>query len=54
MATKAHNHSRQSRRDRVRRIAKAVAGHWLLVLASHTIAVVLVGNYLHLPSCDGR
>ncbi|MDQ1583274.1 MAG: hypothetical protein QOF36_1328 [Microbacteriaceae bacterium] len=54
MATQAPTHSRQSRPQRVLRFARTVAGHWLLVLASHTLAVVIVSTYLHLPSCGGR
>lgn len=58
MATQAHTHSRRPRPQRARRIAVTVSGHWLLVLLSHTLATIIVmvvfGQVLHLPSCDGR
>ena len=51
MATQAPTHSRQSRSQRVLRIARTVTGHWLLVLASHTIAVAVVATLVHRPPC---
>jgi hypothetical protein len=57
MATQAHPKSRRSGNRRVRRIAKTVAGHWLLVLASHTLAtavVIALAAVLKVPECGGR
>lgn len=42
MATKTRNHVRRNRRGYSRRIAKVVAESWLLVLASHTLATIVV------------
>ena len=50
MATKAHHHSRRSRR-RLRRIRKAVCGRWLLdqlVRTLTTILLMIVARWLHL------
>jgi hypothetical protein len=38
MATKAHHHSRRSRR--LRRVRKAVCGQWLLGQLVHTLAIM--------------
>ncbi len=51
MATQAPTHSRQSRSQRALRFAQTVAGHWLLVLASHTLAVVVIATLVHRPPC---
>jgi hypothetical protein len=40
MATQVHNRSQRPRRHRVRRVTKAMCGHWLLVLVSHTVAIM--------------
>ena len=55
MATKAHHHSRRSRR--LHRVRKAVCGQWLLVLLARTLAAILlmvVARWLHLPGCGGE
>jgi hypothetical protein len=52
MATKAHQHSRRSRRVR-----KAVCGQWLLALTTRTLSTVLlmvVARWLHLPMPRGE
>jgi hypothetical protein len=55
MATKVHNRSEHPRRQRVRRIAKALAGHVLLVLAADAIVTVVtgVGHLLHILPHSG-
>jgi hypothetical protein len=48
MATKAHRHSRRSRR-----LHSKFEAHWLLVLIARTLAsivVALVARWLHLPT----
>jgi hypothetical protein len=48
MATKAHRHSRRSRR-----LHSKFEAHWLLVLIARTLAsivVALVTRWLHLPT----
>jgi hypothetical protein len=56
MATQVHNRSQRPRRHRVRRVTKAMCGHWLLVLVSHTVAtivVMIVGHLLHVLPYSG-
>jgi hypothetical protein len=55
MATRAHPHSRRSRR--LRRARNAVCGQWLLALIAHTLSTVLlmvVARWLHLPMPGGE
>jgi hypothetical protein len=54
MATHTHTTNRRPRRHGVRLVGKVVAGHWLLVLLSHTIAVVVlmvVDHFLRVTPC---
>lgn len=54
MATKAHHHSRRSRR--LRRVGNAVCGQWLLALIARTLASIIlmvVARWLHLPVPGG-
>lgn len=56
MATKAHHHSRRSRR-RLRRVRKAVCGQWLLDQLAHvltTILLMVIAHWLHLPGPGGE
>ena len=56
MATHLRNDHR-SRHHRARRLVRAVGGHWLLVLVSHTVAsivVLAVAHFLHVPACGGE
>jgi hypothetical protein len=53
MATRAHQHSRRSRRLR----RYAVCGRWLLPLIARTLSTVLlmvVARWLHLPVPGGE
>lgn len=55
MATRAHQHSRRSRR--LRRFRKAVCGQWLLSLTARTLSTILlmvVARWLHLPMPGGE
>jgi hypothetical protein len=55
MATRAHQHSRRSRR--LRRVCNAVCGQWLLALIARTLSTVLlmvVARWLHLPMPGGE
>jgi hypothetical protein len=57
MATHAHTRSRRPRRHGVRLVGRTIAGHWLLVLLSHTIAVIvlmLIDSYLRVSPCGTR
>jgi hypothetical protein len=54
MATRAHQHSRRSRR--VHRVRNAVCGEWLLALIGRTLSTVLlmvVARWLNLPTPGG-
>jgi hypothetical protein len=55
MATRAHQHSRHSRR--LRRVRNAFCGQWLLALIARTLSTVLlmvVARWLHLPLPGGE
>jgi hypothetical protein len=55
MATRAHQHSRRSRR--LRRVRNAVCDHWLLAPIARTLSTVLlmvVARWLHLPLPGGE
>lgn len=56
MAHKVTRHSGTPQRHGLRRLAKTVASHWVLVAVSHSIATVAImvgAQLLHVPSCGG-
>ena len=57
MATTTRRHPRRRRGHRLRPVIRTVSGHWLLVLTSHVIAVVIllvVDQVLHPAAWCGR
>lgn len=56
MATRTATHTRRRLSRRFRHVGRTLLGHWLLALASHTIALVvllIVERFVHPSWCGG-